>query len=98
MGVFDNVLSEILDETRKGMQKAAETLLEDANYVVPVKTGELKESGHIEISQDTVAVVYDTDYALQVHENPEGRGYKWLERTADINENKYVEIIAGGGK
>lgn len=98
MGVYDDVLSELMDEARKGMRKAAETLLEDSNTVVPVMTGELKESGHIEETQDTVAVVYDADYALDVHENPEGRGYKWLERTADQNENKYVEIIAGGGK
>ena len=98
MGIFDKVLDNIIEEAKHGMVKAAESLLADANEQVPVQSGKLRESGHIEKTDQEVSVVYDAEYALEVHEDPNGRGYKWLERTADMNQSKYEGIIAGGGK
>lgn len=52
----------------RGVTKAAEFLLAKSQELVPVDTGELKESGHVEVQGKTAAVVYDAPHALWVHE------------------------------
>lgn len=48
---------------------AAEIILEASQKLVPVDTGRLKKSGHIEQnSEGTYSIVYDAPYALFVHE------------------------------
>lgn len=50
---------------RRGAEEAAEDILRASQTLVPVRTGQLKSSGHIERGE-FVAVVYDTDYASYV--------------------------------
>lgn len=73
------------DDIIRQFQKAADNteeellkeILKRSQENVPVKTGRLKESGHID--ESTSSVVYDADYAATVHEDPESNGYKFLE-------------------
>lgn len=89
------IANEFINTKKQNQIKAANELLDDANDVVPVITGNLKDSGHVEVERDSVKVVYDTDYAIYVHEDPRGRGYKWLENTMIDNMDKYLEIMEG---
>lgn len=93
--MYEVFLNELLDEIYENIEEAADQLLKDTKQIVPVKTGELKKSGKIIKQQDGVAVVFDAPHALFVHENPNGRGYKFLERTVTENLNKYHKIIGG---
>lgn len=93
--MYEAILNQLLDETYENMEEAANQLLEDTKKVVPVLTGALKASGKV-VKEDTqIAVVFDAPHALMVHENPNGRGYKFLERTANQNLRHYHEIIGG---
>lgn len=96
MDIFEELAKEIVAEAKKNMKTAAEELLHDANNVVPVATGALKASGKVQTTTDGVEVVYDEDYALYVHESPDGKGFKWLERTLVSDIDKYIDIIADG--
>jgi len=59
----------------RAVPEAAEILLEESNKLCPVDTGRLKESGTIVIQgkglNTRAWVVYDTPYAIFVHENLE---------------------------
>jgi hypothetical protein len=56
----------------EGLKKAAGVILRKSNTYVPVDTGRLKASGHVQVEGSGMsaraAVVYDTDYAVYVHE------------------------------
>lgn len=93
----DIIFNEIMNDTRKNLVRAGQELLKDCKNNCPVDTGKLKASGKIEVKQDEVDVVFDTDYAVFVHELPgrTGNGYKWVERTIDQNLNKYIDIVSG---
>lgn len=84
----------------KGVTHAGDFLLEKANLSVPVATGALRDSGHVEIDKDqlTASVIYDADYAIPVHEDqtrkhPHGRA-KWLQLTLHEQERAAEEILA----
>lgn len=93
--MYEVILNELLDEIFENIEEAADQLLKDTKQIVPVQTGELKASGKIVKQKDGVAIVFDAPHALLVHENPNGRGYKFLERTVTENLNKYHKIIGG---
>ena len=93
---YQSLCKKMIEQTRENIKEAANTCLEDTNKIVPVVTGDLKRSGKVvEVSQNEIDVVYDSDHALIVHENPYSRGYKFLEKTVDENLKKYIEIIGG---
>lgn len=93
---YQELAQQIMYDTRNNMKDAAKECLEDTNKIVPVQTGELKNSGKIvEVNKDEIDVVYNCDHALIVHENPHSRGYKFLEKTVDENRKKYEDIIGG---
>lgn len=71
--------------------KQAERLLKESQAVCPVRTGYLKSTGEIEVNENEVIVKYTADYAIYVHENPNGKGYKFLENTADRLRSEFVE-------
>ena len=52
---------------RLSVEQSAEIVLEEAEAIVPVDTGELRESGHVELlqggPQPSAAVVFDEPYA-----------------------------------
>lgn len=94
--MYEAILNELLDEITENLYEASNQLLEDVKQIVPVQTGELKASGKVVKQQEGIAVVFDAPHALLVHENPNGRGYKFLERTVNDNLSKYHKIIGGG--
>lgn len=95
--MYENIVKALLEEARDNMQKAAKTCLEDAKDIVPVDTGELKQSGKTVIEDDdTIAVVFDAPHAIYVHEMPDQPGYKFLEKSVDQNHQKYDKIILEG--
>lgn len=55
---------------RLSVEQGAAAVLETAESIVPVDTGDLRESGHVELlksgSQPSAAVVFDTEYAAYV--------------------------------
>jgi hypothetical protein len=82
----------------RGLRAAAEFLLDKSQEIVPVDTGELKESGHVEGSRMNVAVVYDADHAVIVHEDLAAThtpptSAKYLEIPARANRKEMREII-----
>lgn len=60
---------------RRGIEKAADFLLEKSKPLVPVDTGDLKDTGHVFISRTgstsefEAQVSYGTHYAIYVHED-----------------------------
>ena len=62
----------------KGMQK----VLHLAKEKVPVDTGNLRDSGHLEETQDSAVAVFDAPYALYVHE---------MDLHHERGERKYLE-------
>lgn len=84
----------IRDETQTaaagGLQQAAEEVLKRSDADVPVQTGRLRGSGRVSVDKRTleVSISYDTDYAVEVHEDmsrhhPHGHA-KYLENA--LNE------------
>lgn len=63
---------------RLSVEQSAEVILEEAEAIVPVDTGELRESGHTEIevngAEATGYVVFDSDHAAYVEFGTGQRG------------------------
>lgn len=88
--------------TRVGLFKAAELLKELSQELVPVDTGRLKASVRIEDqtvdpNHPRVVVIYDTPYAIPVHErldvfHPNGQA-KYLEEPARTHRKALISII-----
>lgn len=93
--VYFELMDDFEEYTDENMRLAAEELLEDANEECPYDTGYLQSTGMVVKTSQGYEVVYTADYAIYVHENPNGKGYKWLERTADNNADKYESIMRG---
>lgn len=75
-------------------------ILDIAQTKVPVDTGFLKSRGRVEKTQSGYMVVYDTDYAIYVHENT---GVKHTIGTSKFLLEAYEEVMSsndiglGGG-
>lgn len=85
----------------RGLQDAGEHLLERTNRIVPRDDGDLQHSGRVTVdtSQMTVAVSYDTPYAVMQHEDlgldhAGGRQSKYLEKTMAAERDQMRELIA----
>lgn len=71
--------------------------------LVPVDTGLLKSTGHVRVGRDGNdrlhgSVVYDTDYAIYVHENPAARHkaptqWKFIEQPFVDNAERVAEAV-----
>ncbi len=60
---------------RLSVEQSAEVVLEEAEAIVAVDTGELRDSGHIEVVSDSsAAVVFDSDHAAFVEYGTGRRG------------------------
>lgn len=79
----DNLKQQVLD----ARMEALERILGAAVELVPVSTGELRDSGHI---ANDAGVVFDADHALLVHESHD-TGFKFLVRAA--NQTDILEIV-----
>lgn len=90
---------------RAGLIQAGAFLQRESMKIVPIKTGDLRESADTQWEGsgfDTVVTVgYGTDYALYVHENLEarhkpGKEAKFLEKPLREKRDRMIEIIAEG--
>lgn len=86
----------------RGIKKAAAFLLRESKRIVPVDTGALKASAHINIDgkdlRTNAYVLYATSYAGYVHEDLEanhapGKTAKYLERPAKEKAREIRQII-----
>ena len=93
MSVEDNIQDVINNLERGGKeieQAIAESILERAVEIVPVQSGELRDSGHVD---EDANVVFDADHAVVVHET-QGDGYKFLIRaSSEIDGQQLAEQI-----
>ena len=68
--------------------EASQEALRIAQTRVPVQTGNLRSGGEARMQADSSrgalsTTFYIAPYAADVHENANGRGYKWLELSAN---------------
>jgi hypothetical protein len=90
--------AEVREVFSEGLNKAAETLLGDANLTVPHDEGILESSGIVQPGDMEAAVGYNTPYAVRQHEEVEyvhpGKGrHHWLERTLAERADVYQGIV-----
>ena len=74
----------VSDELEPEVEQLLAEIEAESQEAVPVDTGVLKASVYTELREDSegrirAVIGYDTDYALIVHESPEGEGWKFLE-------------------
>ena len=98
-----NPLKSIRAAQLKGSGLAAEYLLGEANRKVPIEESTLEKSGASSVEQGakdtTLAVSYDTPYAVVQHESMDfqhdaGREAKWLENAFNSRNDKALQVIA----
>lgn len=53
---------------QRGMEAGAQQVLAEAQALVPVDTGDLRDSGHVRMEGNTAVVVFDSDHAAVIHE------------------------------
>ena len=97
----DRVLATIVAATFDGLVDAAEFLLTESRAEVPIDEATLERSGAVsqDRSIDTVAVSYDTVYAVRQHEeltwrHAPGRKAKYLEDPVNELRDEMLAIIA----
>lgn len=95
MGMYEDLASKLINETDEDIKQANHRVAQHADETVPVLSGDLKKSMKEIKLPDGYGVSYNKEYALYVHENPNGRGYKWLEKAYLDNESE-IDDIAGG--
>jgi hypothetical protein len=85
----------------RGLQLAAEHVLEEANRVVPIEEATLLRSGVVSVDEGSLraAVSYDTPYAVRQHEelsyqHDAGRTAKYLETPLSSERGAAESIIA----
>jgi hypothetical protein len=81
----------------RGLQQAAQIVLDESLRRVPRDTGTLADSGHIDTSGGGVRVVFDAPYAALVHEkmslkHPRGES-KYLENAVNASESAAAEAF-----
>ena len=64
--MYDSAIKSIKDEAHKQLRKLADDILADSQRLVPVDTGKLRDSGHVEDYGIVCSVVYDAPYAAYV--------------------------------
>lgn len=75
-----NLEQSIEQAAASAIEIVAREVFELAQTYVPVSSGNLKDSGSITLEDARAVIRYEAPYATEVHERPEGQGYKWLER------------------
>lgn len=86
------------DATPHALAAAGAALLERADPLVPVDTSRLRRSGAVVLDDDSAYVVYDTPYAVPVHErlevfHPHGQA-KFLEEPLGQFGADFLAILA----
>lgn len=84
----------------EGLELGGELVLDASNRLVPLEEGTLERSGRVTSNgKDTVAISYDTPYAVRQHEDmtlrhPNGRQAKFLEVAMHKSRAKVLAIVA----
>ena len=77
-GAVADLIARIEGGAELGVTRWAEAVLAGAQAIVPVRTGELRSSGHLEVNrtrgQASAAVVFDAPYAVYVEFGTGQRG------------------------
>lgn len=93
---IEELTKKIIAEKQAKLKEVAEDIKRDTKEAAPKITGNLANSHTVEvINPDEIVVKATADYATEVHENPESRGYKWFERTVLQNKEKYLRKLRG---
>lgn len=84
---------------RRGLLIAGEHVLGDARNRVPIEEATLERSGMVTSAEGTVAVAFDTPYAVRQHEDmtlshDDGRTAKYLELALAQTHADVLAIIA----
>jgi|SRR5579885_3460278 len=61
---LNNFSNELEAEIQALLEQAGNSTFDDSQQVVPVLTGELKDSGHVIVEKLNVTVEYDSDHAI----------------------------------
>lgn len=89
---------QITEDTVKAARDEASEIVKLAQDIVPVVSGELHDSGQEVDTPDGGGATFTADYAVDVHENPESIGYRFLERAADERAGGMVDRMADAAK
>lgn len=75
-----DIQEKLTNASEMALEEVARAIYEKSQEYVPVQTGNLRDSGSYTVKDARAVITYDADYALQVHENLNSRGAKYLER------------------
>jgi HK97 gp10 family phage protein len=77
-GAVADLIARIEGGAEAGVTAVAQRVLDAAQAIVPVRTGDLRDSGHLEVNrtrgQASAAVVFDSDHAVYVEFGTGQRG------------------------
>ncbi len=97
----------VISNVGEGLIAGAQIILDDARERVPVRTGELRDSGRVDPLEESrgelrtgvsFGGVRDVDYAVDVHEDPDQPDRKYLEIAEKKNRGAVKEAIASKSK
>jgi len=71
--IDEQIVKDIVDDV-------TQLIFDESQKLVPVDSGRLKASGKIIKEKDREIIRYTAPYAYYVHEDANGRGFKFLER------------------
>jgi len=98
----DGLARAALNTGKQGaLRMASEAVLGESNNRVPVRDGDLRDSGTTAVSGDEAAIGYDTPYAARQHEeigwnHPNGGQAKFLETALNDRADDVMQILATG--
>jgi len=94
--MFDRQLNGLLKiDTKEAEKSGAEIILKNALEIVPVKTGNLKNSGEIQETSDGYAVAFMADYAAIVEYGSSRQpAQPYLRPAIDENEKEILDAVA----
>lgn len=97
----DDIKAALNGASTRGLEVAAEHLLQVSRTEVPIEEGTLERSGTATVDEQkkAAAVSYDTPYAARQHEDltlrhDDGRKAKYLEDPMNAERDTMLELIA----
>lgn len=98
---IDVIGRQIESDLEAAAVQTLEGMVSDIEPYVPYKTGELTESA--EIDEDSLSIVYDTEYAEYVYNMPESNNFnrdvhkkatsKWTDEAIYSNRDKWINDL-----
>ena len=96
MSPVNDLAARLRAATEAAARVAGEHVLDAAQAKITVDTGELRDSGSVEVSGATATVSFDADHATSVHENHRGvsTSPKFLEKALVEEKARVQRIVA----